>query len=250
MISMATAGSNVPTQVATTAGMGGTPPAYIQHTTAGATMVQTAVASNMGVSNSTATSKAAANLAAAHAAAEMVRQQAEASAQIGNFPSQATGPAGIMPGVTRPGVPTIPTSLSQPRPAGLVTGQTGIPGGNLNATANVVMPLQTGNQTSLGAQSVMSMPSTVPPMAASTTITGMQHGGAAVSVSSSVGSFTTGSPALVPTSVQQPTTALPSSIPHVPVSQPQPMTGPSQPPLPVRNWNMVVCLFPPPSLSC
>ena len=242
MVSMATDGSNVPTQVATTAGMGGTPPAYIQHTTAGATMVQTPVASNVGVSNSTVTSKAATNLAAAHAAAEMVRQQAEASAQIGTFPSQATGPAGVMSGITRPGVPTIPSTLSQPRPAhaGLVVSQAGIPGGNLNATANVGIPLQSGTQTALGAQSVMSMPSTVPPMAASTTVTGMQqqHGGAAVSVASSVSSFTTGSPALpiVPTSVQQPATALPSSISHAPVSQPQPITGPPQPPIPVRNY--------------
>lgn len=247
MVSMATAGSTVPTQVATTAGIGGTPPAYNQHTTAGA--VQTPVASNMGGSNSTVTSKAAAtNLAAAHAAAEMVRQQAEASAQIGAFPSQATGPAGIMSGMTRPGVPTIPSSQPRPAHAGLVTSQAGIPGGNLNTTANVVIPLQTGTQTALGAQSVMSMPSTVPPMAASTTVTGMQqqHGGAAVSVASSVGSFTAGTSALpiVPTSVQQPASALPSSISHIPVSQPQPITGPPQPPIPVRNWNMVVCLFP------
>ena len=239
MVSMATAGSDVPAQVATTAGIGGTPPAYVQHTTAGATMVQTSVASSMGAQpTSTVASKTNTNLAAAHAAAEFVRQQAEASTQMGTFSSPATGPGGVMPGVARPGVPNVPTTLSQPRPGGHVAGQAGIPGGNLNtgATTNVVVPLQSGT-TNLGTQSVMSMPSTVPPMAPSTTVTGMQHGGAAVSVSSSVGSFTTGSPALpiVPTSVQQPTTSLPSSISHVPVSQPQPMAGPPQPPMPVRN---------------
>ena len=239
MVSIATAGSNVPAQVATTAGIGGTPPAYVQHTTAGATMVQTSVASSMGAPpTSTVASKPNTNLAAAHAAAEFVRQQAEASTQMGTFSSPATAPGGVMPGVARPGVPNIPTTLSQPRPGGHVAGQAGIPGGNLNggATTNVVVPLQSGT-TNLGAQSVMSMPSTVPPMAPSTTVTGMQHTGAAVSVSSSVGSFTTGSPALpiVPTSVQQPTTSLPSSISHVPVSQPQPMAGPPQQPMPVRN---------------
>lgn len=202
--------------------------------------------SSSGVGVPTSGLKPNANLAAALAAAEMVKMEAELIAQRSNLTST---PGGV---VQRPGPPSISVSpITQPGVGGVgvrttlagpgigAGGPAGIPRsvgtGISGITTNVTQPLHPGAppvgpgvQTSLpGTQPGMSMPSGVAPLAASTGMSVVPMGSAApTSVPTSAVSYvTTAAPAPLPPTIsaQQPPPALPSSIAHLPATQPQPL---------------------------
>jgi len=237
--------ANIRTQSVATTTMESIPPSYPQNITA-TTASTKLVVSSSGVGVPTSGLKPNANLAAALAAAEMVKMEAELIAQRSNLTST---PGGVM---QRPGPPSISASpITQPGVSGVgvrttlagpgigAGGPAGIPRsvgtGISGITTNVTQPLHPGAQpvgpgvqTSLpGTQPGMSMPSGIAPLAASTGMSVVPMGSAApTSVPTSAVSYvTTAAPAPLPPTIsaQQPPPTLPSSIAHLPATQPQPL---------------------------